>query len=104
MEIMQQRMMESVPKADVVITNPTHYAVAIRYDRGNNHAPEVVAKGTDDVALRIREIAKENDVPRMEDPAARARAVPRREGRRRDSRRVLPGRRDGPEPDLPLEG
>lgn len=68
MEIMKQRMMESVPKADVVITNPTHFSVALRYDRGRNKAPEVVAKGLDDIALTIRELAKENNVPLMEDP------------------------------------
>ena len=68
MKLMQQRMMESVPKADVVITNPTHYSVALKYERGKQGAPEVVAKWLDDLALRIREIAKEHDVPLMEDP------------------------------------
>lgn len=68
MKLMQQRMMEAVPKADVVITNPTHYSVALKYERGQQAAPEVVAKGVDDMALRIREIAKENNVPLMEDP------------------------------------
>ncbi len=68
MKLMQQRMMEAVPKADVVITNPTHYSVALKYDRGNQAAPEVVAKGLDDLALRIREIAKEHNVALMEDP------------------------------------
>ncbi len=68
MKLMQQRMMEAVPKADVVITNPTHCAVALKYDRGKQEAPEVVAKGLDDIALRIREIAREHGVPLMEDP------------------------------------
>lgn len=68
MELLKHRMMEAVPKADVVITNPTHFAVAIRYDRTKNAAPEVVAKGMDAMALRIRELAKDNDVPVMEDP------------------------------------
>ncbi len=68
MEIAQQRMMESVPKADVVITNPTHFSVALKYDRGANRAPEVVAKGSDEAAFEIRRIARENDVPLMEDP------------------------------------
>ena len=68
MEIMKQRMMEAVPDADVVITNPTHFSVAIKYERGDKGAPEVVAKGVDDLAMRIREIATENDVPLMEDP------------------------------------
>ena len=67
-ELLRQRMMESVPQADVIITNPTHYAIALAYDRKRNAAPEVVAKGVDEVALRIREIAEENDVPRVEDP------------------------------------
>ena len=68
LEFMRQRMMEAVPKADVVITNPTHYSVAIRYDRKKNSAPEVVAKGVEHLALRIRELAREHSVPLMEDP------------------------------------
>jgi flagellar biosynthetic protein FlhB len=68
MELLKHRMMEAVPKADVVITNPTHFAVAIKYDRGKNAAPEVVAKGMDAMAQRIRELAMENDVPLMQDP------------------------------------
>ena len=67
-ELLRHRMMQAVPKADVVITNPTHYAVALRYDRKKNAAPEVLAKGVDDMAARIREIARENKVPLMEDP------------------------------------
>ena len=65
----QKRMMSAVPNADVVITNPTHYAVALRYkpDMGDA-APTVVAKGVDAVALRIREVANENNVPLYEDP------------------------------------
>ncbi|GAB4146055.1 MAG: flagellar biosynthesis protein FlhB [Planctomycetota bacterium] len=68
MELLKHRMMEAVPKADVVIANPTHFAVAISYDRRKNAAPEVVAKGMDAMALRIRELAEQNDVPVMEDP------------------------------------
>ena len=68
MALMKQRMMEAIPKADVIITNPTHYSVALKYDREKNMSPEVVAKGIDDIAMRIREIATENDVPLMEDP------------------------------------
>lgn len=68
MEVMRQRMMDAVPKADVIITNPTHFSVALRYDRTRNSAPEVVAKGVDDLALKIREIAAEHHVPTMEDP------------------------------------
>lgn len=63
----QARMMAAVPDADVVVTNPTHFAVALRYDPGQP-APEVVAKGQDLVARRIREIAAEHDVPIVSDP------------------------------------
>ena len=66
--LMRQRMMEAVPKADVVITNPTHFAVALKYDRRRNRAPEVIAKGLDELAQKIRELARENGVPLMEDP------------------------------------
>ncbi|MEC9291863.1 MAG: flagellar biosynthesis protein FlhB [Pseudomonadota bacterium] len=64
----RQRMMADVPKASVVVTNPTHYAVALSYDEEVDAAPSVVAKGTDLIALRIREIAQENDIPLYEDP------------------------------------
>jgi flagellar biosynthetic protein FlhB len=64
----RRRMMQAVPKADVVITNPTHYAVALRYDRDAMAAPIVVAKGLDRVALKIREIAETNRVPIVENP------------------------------------
>jgi len=67
-ELLQQRMMAEVPRADVILTNPTHYSVALRYDRTKDAAPTVVAKGVDDVAMRIREVAREHDVPLMEDP------------------------------------
>lgn len=62
------RMMQQVPKADVIITNPTHFAVAIVYERSGMHAPMVVAKGMDNIALKIREVAKENKVPIVENP------------------------------------
>ncbi len=69
----RQRMMQAVPEADVVITNPTHYSIALKYDPETMRAPLVIAKGMDDVALRIREVAKENDVILYEDrPLARA--------------------------------
>jgi flagellar biosynthetic protein FlhB len=61
------RMMDAIPTADVVVTNPTHFAVALKYD-GQKAAPEVVAKGQDLVALRIRELAAEHDVPIVPDP------------------------------------
>ncbi|QJD83364.1 flagellar biosynthesis protein FlhB [Cohnella herbarum] len=67
------RMMQEVPKADVVITNPTHFAVALKYDSEKMDAPTVIAKGQDYLALRIREIAKQNEVITMENkPLARA--------------------------------
>lgn len=67
-DLMRQRMMEAVPKADVIVTNPTHFSVALRYDRKRDAAPTVVAKGVDEMALRIRELAREHRVPLMEDP------------------------------------
>lgn len=72
LEMMRRRMMAAVPEADVIVTNPTHYSIAIKYDRNRHDAPVVVAKGMGPVALRIREIARENDVPLVEDkPLAR---------------------------------
>ena len=69
---MKKRMMTAVPKASVIITNPTHYAVALSYERGMS-APICVAKGVDLIALKIREIAKEHDIPIVENvPLARA--------------------------------
>jgi flagellar biosynthesis protein FlhB len=65
-EMAQKRMMAEVPKADVVITNPTHLAVAIKYNPDDMPAPVVVAKGADFIAEKIRNIAKENDVPLIE--------------------------------------
>ena len=64
----RKRMMAAVPTADVVVTNPTHFAVALKYDSKTMSAPMVVAKGADAVAFKIREIAEENDVPVMENP------------------------------------
>ncbi|HOW57901.1 MAG TPA: EscU/YscU/HrcU family type III secretion system export apparatus switch protein, partial [Smithellaceae bacterium] len=66
-EMARKRMMEQVPKADVVITNPTHLAIAIKYDPESMMAPVLVAKGAGYVAQKIREIAKENDVTIIED-------------------------------------
>ena len=71
-EASRRRMMQDVPKADVVITNPTHYAVALKYDAGTGTAPVLVAKGADLIAQRIKEIAKENHVEIVENkPLAR---------------------------------
>ncbi len=73
MEKARQRMMQEVPKADVVITNPTHYSIALKYNSEDSPAPIVIAKGIDEVALRIREIAKENNIVLYENkPLARA--------------------------------
>jgi flagellar biosynthetic protein FlhB len=62
-----KRMMQAVPEASVIITNPTHYAVALKYDRGMN-APICLAKGADNIALKIREVAKANGIPIVENP------------------------------------
>ena len=67
-EMAQRRMMQDVPKADVVITNPTHYAVALKYDQKTMGAPVVVAKGADEVAFKIMEIARENKVEVLRTP------------------------------------
>lgn len=64
---MRKRMMAAVPEASVVITNPTHYAVALKYERGEN-APVCVAKGLDAIALKIRQVAEQNSVPVVENP------------------------------------
>jgi len=63
----KNRMMQSVPKADVVITNPTHYAIALKYNVDEDAAPKILAKGVDELAQRIKEVAKENNVPLHED-------------------------------------
>jgi flagellar biosynthesis protein FlhB len=69
----RRRMIAAVPNASVVITNPTHFAVALRYEQGETPAPICLAKGVDAVALKIREVAKEHDIPIVEDaPLARA--------------------------------
>ncbi len=72
-EMAMRRMMSEIPSADVVITNPTHYAIALKYDENEMDAPRVVAKGTDFVAQKIKMIAKENDITMVENrPLARA--------------------------------
>lgn len=68
MEVSRRRMMQNVPNATVVVMNPTHYAVALRYEAGETAAPECVAKGMDDLALRIRALAEESGVAIIEDP------------------------------------
>jgi flagellar biosynthesis protein FlhB len=70
--IVQKRMMQEIPKADVVVTNPTHLSVALKYDPKTMVSPQVIAKGADFLALKIREIAKENNIPIVENvPLAR---------------------------------
>jgi flagellar biosynthetic protein FlhB len=64
---MRKRMMAAVPEATVIITNPTHYAIALKYDKGDN-APLCVAKGVDAIALKIREVARAHDIPIVENP------------------------------------
>jgi flagellar biosynthetic protein FlhB len=68
MERARRRMMAEVPKADVVVTNPDHYAIALKYDPATNAAPIVVAMGMDRIALKIKEIAREHDIPLVENP------------------------------------
>lgn len=67
-EMSRRRMMSEIPTADVVVTNPTHYAVALKYSEGKMGAPRVVAKGADAVAARIREMAAEHNIPMLEAP------------------------------------
>ncbi|AFL72440.1 flagellar biosynthesis protein FlhB [Thiocystis violascens] len=74
MEMSRRRMMSEVPNADVIITNPTHYAVAIAYAAATMRAPHLLAKGADDVAAAIRELAETHDIPRIEAPRV-ARAI-----------------------------
>ena len=62
-KISRSRMMQEVAKADVVITNPTHYAIALKYDLQKDAAPRVLAKGVDELAKKIKEIAIENNIP-----------------------------------------
>ncbi|OCG41063.1 flagellar biosynthesis protein FlhB [Gilliamella sp. Fer1-1] len=66
--IARRRMMKDVPKANVIVTNPTHYAVALQYDEKTMIAPKLLAKGTDNIALRIKEIASEHNIPQLQAP------------------------------------
>ena len=68
MERAQKRMMAAVPKADVIITNPTHYSIALSYEMESMAAPKLVAKGVDAIARRIRDVALEHDIPLVENP------------------------------------
>jgi flagellar biosynthetic protein FlhB len=73
-EIARRRMMEAVPKADVIITNPEHFSVALRYDSGRSSAPIVIAKGADQIAMKIREIARAHNIAQLPAPTL-ARAI-----------------------------
>lgn len=68
MQASRKRMMAEVPNADVIITNPTHYAVAIKYDEQKSHAPIVIAKGMDNMAMQIKKIARENNIHIVQNP------------------------------------
>ena len=69
----RQRMIQAVPEADVVVTNPTHFAIALKYEPEEMEAPKVVAKGQDDLAQKIREVAEEHDITIIENkPLAQA--------------------------------
>ena len=94
MERGRQRMMQAVPEATVMITNPTHFAVALKYDR-DMAAPLCVAKGADAVALRIREVAKEHDVPIVENPPLARALYATVEIDKTHPDRTLQGRRPG---------
>lgn len=64
----RRRMISKVPEADVIITNPTHYAIALRYEEGEMNAPRLIAKGVDEIAEKIREVAKQNNIPLVANP------------------------------------
>jgi flagellar biosynthetic protein FlhB len=68
MQMSRNRMMQEVSTADVVITNPTHFAVALKYDPTKMNAPKMIAKGRNHLALKIREIAEKHNIPIVEDP------------------------------------
>ncbi|NOX16279.1 MAG: flagellar biosynthesis protein FlhB [Epsilonproteobacteria bacterium] len=68
MEMSKKRMMQEIPQADVIITNPTHFAVALRYDKEKEDAPKILAKGMNYLALKIKEIARKNDIQIVENP------------------------------------
>ena len=96
-------MMAAVPRADVVVTNPTHYAVALEYD-GEHPAPIVIAKGQDHVAAQIRRIAEENGVPIVPDPPLARELFRSGRDRSDDPGRAVRRRRAGARVRLPAGG
>ena len=88
---LRKRMIAAVPRATLVIANPTHFAVALRYVREEGGAPLVVAKGQDLIALKIREIAAEHGIPVIENKALAQLALQERRGRQDDPAGVLQG-------------
>ena len=102
-ELARRRMMQEVPKADVVVINPTHFAVALRYDEKRMRAPLVVAKGADLIAARIREIATEHRVPIFEAPPLARALYPQRRARRRDPGLAVRRGRAGADLHLPAQ-
>ncbi len=95
MERSRRRMMAKVPEATVVIMNPTHYAVALKYESGKMAAPVCVAKGVDALALKIRAVAEENDGADRREPTAGPRALRDRRTRRARAARAFQGRGAG---------
>ena len=69
MKMSRQRMLKDVQNADVVITNPTHYAVALKYNKEEQNAPKIIGKGIDFLAIKIKDIAREHKIPIIENPA-----------------------------------
>lgn len=95
-QIALQRLRSDVPKADVIVTNPTHFAVALKYDAKTMRAPKVVAKGADFLAMQIRNIAASHGVPIVERPPPRPRPLLQRRSRARSPSRAVRSRRRGP--------
>ena len=92
-EMANKRMMADIPKADVIITNPTHIACAIKYDPKTMAAPVLLAKGADAIAEKIKELAREHNIPVMENKPLARTVFQIDENRPSDSTRTLQGRR-----------
>ena len=102
-DLLQQLTTEGVKGADVVVVNPTHFSVALKYDRESMAAPRVVAKGVDQRAMRIRQIARENGVPIVSEAASGACTFPAGEGWSKCTWGALPGGRRGSRLRLPTQ-